>query len=297
MKKNKWLEKNCNSLKNKRVVITGATGGLGEVICFMLAELNADITLACRNKKKAEVLKSKILASYPDTKIDFVHLDFNTLESVNHCIEELKNYNGIDILINNAGIYNVPLEKMDSGYNNVFQTNFVYPYYLTKELLPELEKRENSTCIVLGSVAHNYSKLDETDIDFSTRTKSSKIYGNSKRFLMFSFFELFKDSRVNLSVVHPGVTLTNMTNHYPKYINWLVKIGIKLVFPSPKKATRSILYGTCHTPPAYNWIGPKIFNVWGNPHISKLKTCSTEESQKIYSIAENIYNNIKRQER
>lgn len=292
MKKNKWLEKNCASLKNKRVVITGATGGLGEVICFMLAELDADITLACRNENKANALKSKLLTSYPNTKIDFVHLDFNSLESVNNCINKLKLYNGIDILINNAGIYNVPLEKMDSGYNNVFQTNFVYPYYFTKKLLPELEKCENSTCVVLGSVAHNYSKLDEKDIDFSTRKKSSKIYGNSKRFLMFSFFELFKDSKVNLSVVHPGVTLTNMTNHYPKYINWLVKIGIKLVFPSPKKATRSILYGTCHTPPTYNWIGPKIFNVWGNPHISRLKTCSAEESKKIYSIAEEIYNKL-----
>lgn len=292
MKKNKWLEKNCNSLKGKRVVITGATGGLGEVICFMFAELQADITLACRNENKANTLKSKILATYPDTNIDFVHLDFNTLESVNNCIQALQKYEGIDILINNAGIYNVPLKKLDSGFNNVFQTNFVYPYYLTKKLLPELEKRENSTCIALGSVAHNYSKLDENDIDFSTRTKSSKIYGNSKRFLMFSLFELFKNCKVNLSIVHPGVTLTNMTNHYPKYINWLVKIGIKLVFPSPQKAVRSILYGTCHTPPTHNWIGPRIFNVWGNPHISELKTCDKEESKKIFTLAEQIYNNL-----
>ena len=289
----KWIKNNCDSLKDKRVVITGATGGLGKEICFLLACLKADITLACRNASLADALKQEILQVYPETKVDFVRLDLADKKSVDSCIEELKNYNGIDILINNAGVYNVPLKTLDSGYNNVFQINFLYTYYLTKKLIPELEKKENSTCITLGSVAHNYSKLDEQDIDFSSRKKPSKIYGNSKRFLMFSLYELFKDTNVNLAIVHPGVTLTNMTNHYPKAINWLVKLGIKLIFPRPKKAILSVLYGTNHNTGYHEWIGPKVLNVWGFPKISKLKTCTKEECEKIYSIAEELYKKVK----
>lgn len=288
----KWLNKNVSSLKDKRVVITGATGGLGREICLMLAELKADITLACRNKSLAEKLTQDIKAIYPDTNVDYVELDLSSLKSVDTCVSKLKKYNGIDILINNAGVYNVPLKKLELGYNNVFHINFVATYYLTKSLLSELKKKKNSTCITLGSVAHNYSKIDVKDIDFSDYKKSSKIYGNSKRYLMFALYELFKDSGVNLSIVHPGVTLTNMTNHYPKAINWLVKIGIKLIFPKPKKAVLSVLYGTNHYTKYHEWIGPKIFNVWGKPHKSLLKSCSEEENKNIYEIAENIYKEV-----
>ena len=286
---NKWIEKHCETLKNKRVVVTGATGGLGKEICLLLAQLGANITLACRNKNLADKLSQVIISKYPDTRVDFVFLDLSSIDSVNDCTNTLKQYDGIDILINNAGVYNVPLKTLDLGYNNVFQINFLYTYYLTKNLLPELEKKENSTCITLGSVAHNYSKLDEQDIDFSSRKKPSKIYGNSKRFLMFSLYELFQNTKVNLAIVHPGVTLTNMTNHYPKAINWLVKIGIKLLFPSPKKAVLSVIYGTNHKTDYHEWIGPRLLNVWGFPKISKLKTCTEAESKKIYGIAEDLY--------
>ena len=289
----KWLEKNCTGLTGKRVVVTGATGGLGREICSVLAKLGADIILACRNEQLADKLKESLLAESPEIKVDFVPLDLASLDSVKNCIKILKKYNGIDILINNAGVYNVPLKTLDSGYNNIFQINFLYTYYLTKELLSELEKKDNSVCITLGSVAHNYSKIDEKDIDFSTRKKPSKIYGNSKRFLMFSLYDIFENSSVRLAIVHPGVTLTNMTNHYPRAINWLVKIGIKLVFPSPKKAVLSVFAGINQGTQKPYWIGPGIFNVWGFPKLLKLKTCSEDEQSKISQKAEELYNKIK----
>ena len=55
--------------------------------------------------------------------------------------------------------------------------------------------------------------------------------------------ELCKNEGVKVSVVHPGVTLTDMTNHYPKAINWLVKIGIKCLFPNIQKASLSLIKG------------------------------------------------------
>lgn len=292
MNKHTWTDKNIPRLDGLRVVITGATGGLGRIITKELAHLGAKITLLCRNKSLAEDLIAEILSSQNKANIDFIELDLGNKPSVDRCIEELKKYNGIDILINNAGVYNVPLKTLDSGYNNIFQINFLYTYYLTKKLLPELKKRPNSTCITLGSVAHNYSVLDKSDIDFTSRKKPSLVYGNSKRFLMFSLYELFKSTSVNLAIVHPGVTLTNMTNHYPRWINWLVKIGIKLFFPPPTKAIRSILAGTKTPTPDKQWIGPRFFNVWGNPRVSKLSTCDETESAQIFAIAEELTNKL-----
>ena len=135
----KWLNKNIQSLKNKTVVVTGATGGLGEELCTKLASLDANLILACRNEKLAQNLKEKLLQKYPHIKIHFVMLDLSNMQSVNNCIQKLNQYNNIDILIHNAGVYNVPVKKLDTGYNNIFQINFVAPYYLTKKLLPKLK--------------------------------------------------------------------------------------------------------------------------------------------------------------
>ncbi len=289
----KWIKKHCPNLKNKVVVVTGATGGLGKEICFALASLDATIVLACRNETLANTLSSKIKEKYPNSTTHFIPLDLSDFKSVNSCIDKLKNYNGIDILINNAGVYNVPVKKLDSGFNNIFQINFLYTYYLTKQLLPELKKKENSTCITLSSIAHNYSKIDHNDVDFSSRKKPGKIYGNSKRFLTFSLYELFRNSGVNLSIVHPGITLTNMTSHYPKCINWLVKFAVGVLFPTPYKASRNVLFGINNHTPNNTWIGPQFCNIWGSPKLKKLKTCSNEESQKICSITNKLYETLK----
>ncbi len=282
----KWLNLNTSDLKDKTIAITGSTGGLGNEIVKILLSLNANLILLNRNKDKTIKQKEEMVTLYPNAKIEIVEIDLSSIGSVKLAIENLKSHN-IDILIHNAGIYNVPIVKTESGYNNIFQTNFISPYYLTKELIKTSNLKK---VVIVSSIAHNYSKADFNDIDFSTRKKASKIYGNSKRFLTFAMQELFNEIKnIDLSLVHPGITLTNMTNHYPKAINWLVKIGIKIFFPNPRKASLNIIKGVFDTTNYHEWIGPKYFNIWGNPKKKQLKTCSIEENKQIYSLAEEIF--------
>jgi hypothetical protein len=110
---------------------------------------------------------------------------------------------------------------------------------------------------------------------------------------MFALYELFKTiGGVKLSVVHPGVTFTNITNHYPKLIYALIKYPMKLFFPSSKKASLNIIAGIFKDTDYHCWIGPKIFSVWGNPKISKLNTCKSDESENVFKIAEEIYGKL-----
>ncbi|MFQ6752420.1 MAG: SDR family NAD(P)-dependent oxidoreductase [Clostridia bacterium] len=282
---NKWFELNTHDLSGVNIAITGSTGGLGEWICMHLARLNANLIFLNRDSTKSITLENKIKVIYPNVDIQYIETHLEDLTSVNNSINKLKAMS-VDMLILNAGVYNIPVYKMDSGYNNIFQINFLSQYYIAKELLPNLTKSSYGKIVALGSIAHNYSKLDDSDVDFSTRTKPSLIYGNSKRFLMASLQELLKDHVVKLSIVHPGITLTNMTNHYPKCINWLVKFGIKCIFPSPKIASLSIIKGIFDHTEYNTWIGPSIFNIWGKPKKVKLKTIP--ESEKIYEITKNI---------
>ena len=291
MKIETWIKLNTKDLTGKTVVITGATGGIGKQLCIYLAKLNANLILACRSVSKTTTLIEELKTINPNIKVDFLHLDLEDVINVKSAVEKLKQID-IDFFIHNSGIYNIPMQETSSGINNVFQVNFVSPYFITKKLMNHFRQCKTKV-ITVGSIAHNYSKFDENDIEFTTVSKASKIYGNSKRFLMFSLFELFKnETETSLSVAHPGVTLTNITNHYHWSINWLVKLGIKLFFPSVEKATLHILKALFENCEYHEWIGPTIFGVYGKPEKSKLKTCSTQESQKLSEIAEIYFNKI-----
>ena len=284
---------NCKDLNGKTIAITGATGGIGRELCDYILNLGANLILLDRNAEKSHTLGKKLLNKYNNAKIEYITTDLEDIESVKHSCESLKS-KPIDIFIHNAGAYSIPRKKCDTGYDNVFQINFVSPYYIIRELLPILEKRKSTRVIVVGSIAHNYSKTDEKDIDFSKRKAASKVYGNAKRYLMFSLYELFKnETKVKLSVTHPGITFTNITAHYPKIIFAIIKYPMKIIFMKPKKAMLSIAEGLFTDCRYHEWIGPRLFNIWGKPKLKKLSTCKQAESEFIGKTADDIYNKLK----
>lgn len=287
----KWLKQNTASLVGKTVAVTGTTGGIGKELCQYLAALGADLILLDRNPERSHALREKLIRSNNCISVKCISVDLEDIASVRTATEELK-LETVDIFIHNAGAYSIPRRKCETGFDNVFQINFVSPYYIIRELLPQLRER-CGRAVVVGSIAHNYSKTDADDIDFSTRKAASKVYGNAKRYLMFSLFELFKrEDKADLAVTHPGITFTNITAHYPKVIFAVIKHPMKVIFMKPKKACLSILKGV-FTPCGYHeWIGPRLFDVWGLPELRRLRTCSEDESRSIGKIADTIYNSI-----
>lgn len=288
MKFEKWLKNNVGSLFGKTVAITGSTGGLGREICCYLLELGADLILLDRNSEKSLAFRKELICAFPEAEIRHIRTELEDMASVKAVCEQLKK-SPPDIFIHNAGAYNIPRKKCDTGYDNVFQINFVSPYYITRELMPVMRERAGRI-IAVGSIAHNYSKTDARDVDFSTRQASSLVYGNAKRYLMFSLFELFKDEKdIALSVVHPGITFTNITAHYPPLIFAVIKHPMKIIFMKPKKAALCVIKGVFEDCGYCEWIGPKIFDVWGLPRRKKLKTCDANERKRIFETAEEIY--------
>lgn len=271
------------SLKNKTIAITGATGGIGIPLCKELLKRKASLILVDRNFEKSVALKKKLIEEFSDAEIFNITADLSSIESVKKAVDELKNYS-IDIFIHNAGAYSIPRFKANSGYDNVFTINFISPYYIIRSLLPEIKER----VVVMGSIAHRYSKADFSDVDFSSRKKASLVYGNAKRYLMFSLYELFKDKPEKLAIVHPGITFTGITNHYPKLIFAIIKYPMKVIFMRPEKACKCVVEGIFKNTPYGYWIGPWIFDVWGKMKLKRLKTDFTE-CKKIAETAERIY--------
>lgn len=291
MNRQKWLAWYTGDLSGKWVAITGATGGLGEELCRYLAELNASLILLNRDPDRSRQLEQRLKADHPTLEVRHIPVDLSDMASVRRAAADLQSM-AVDVFIHNAGAYSIPRHTCDTGFDNVFQINFVSPYYLIRTLLPVMP--DGARVVVVGSIAHNYSRIDPADVDFSTRKAASKVYGNAKRYLMFSLFELFRgETRVTLAVTHPGITFTNITAHYPPWLFAIIKHPMKVIFMKPRTAALSILRGIFERCGYHEWLGPRWFDVWGRPKKRKLRTCSVEESRRIGEIAEILWNRIK----
>lgn len=274
----------------KTVVVTGATGGLGVELCSRLGAMNASLVLLNRNLEKAKRLEEQLKRQYPSLKVEHIVADMADMTSVKAAAERLQQL-PIDVLIHNAGAYGVPQHRCDTGFDNLFQINFLSPYYLTRALLPKLQQR-GGRVVAVGSIAHNYSRADFERVDRAETPSCEIRYGNAKRFLMFSLYELFRnEKRASLSVVHPGITLTNITAHYPKWLFALIKYPMKVLFMSPRKAVDSLVCGIFDACGYHEWIGPCLFDIWGCPRKRRLKTCREEESRRIGEYAERLWQN------
>ena len=295
MKTSKWLAKNTSSLAGKTVAVTGSTGGLGQSLCRVLASLGADLVLLDRNPKKAAAADASLLADYPSVRIQRIPLDLERMETVRAAAERLQSL-PLDALILNAGAYSIPRHTCENGLDNVFQINFFAPYYLVRELLPLLRERRGRV-VAVGSIAHRYSESDPADVDFSKRRKASLVYGNAKRYLMASLIELFaKEREASLAVVHPGITFTNITSHYPKLIFALIKHPMKLIFMPTDRAVLSTVQGIFESCRGAEWIGPRVLDVWGLPKKRPLRSISAEERRALLERAEKLYRQEKEAE-
>ncbi len=288
------LKQICRAIKRgeklflgKKVAISGSTGGIGRELCFYLAKMGASLILLDRNKARSKALGDEICARFPDTRVKYLTADLEDIGAVKDAADALV-AEDIDYLLLNAGAYSIPRHKCSTGYDNVFMINFVSPYYLSRRLLPTVLKN-GGRIVAVGSIAHNYSNIDAEDIDFSSRKKASLVYGNAKRHLMFSLFAL--DSP-HIAVAHPGITQTNITAHYPKLIYAIIKYPMRVIFMRPRKACLSILCGMLEECKGGEWIGPRMFDVWGLPSKKRLSTCPADEATVIAERAEKIYSDI-----
>ena len=284
----KWLELHTEELCGRLVAVTGSTGGLGRELCAYLASLGASLLLLDRNETRSAAHREALLAAHPNISVVCIPLDLEDLSSAEAAVARMEAL-GVDIFIQNAGAYSIPRHSCESGYDNVFQINFATPYYIIRRLLPYLRAR-GGRVIAVGSIAHRYSGTDAEDVDFHTRRAASRVYGNAKRYLMFSLYALFEGERdATLAVTHPGITFTNITSHYPRLIFAIIKHPMKVIFMKPKKAALSVLAGVFEATGTCEWIGPRVFDIWGLPKKKRLRSCTETEQHEIAARAEAVY--------
>ncbi len=276
--------------RNSAVAMTGCTGGLGREVCRVLAQRGVTLYMLDRNEARSRQLAAELTAEYPEFHAETVPVDLERMETVRAACDRLAAV-PLQAFFHDAGAYSIPRHRCDTGFDNVFQINFLSPYYLIRRLT---ETHPGLHVAAVGSIAYRYSATDPADVDFTHRTRASRVYGNAKRYLMFSLYEWAREHpQATLSVVHPGITLTNITAHYPKVVFALIRYPMKLIFMSPRRAARCLICGLDEPGTPGTWVGPRWLDIWGPPCRRELHDVSPDEQRRIGETAERLYRELR----
>ncbi len=144
------------NLKNKIVLITGASSGIGQASAVEFAKLGAKLVLAARRKERLDVLSAKLSKEYK-SEVLTISLDVRDQKAVQKAIEGLPaEWAEIDILLNNAGLSR-GLEKIQEGiiqnWEEMIDTNIKGLLYVTRAVLPGMIQRNAGHIVNIGSIA------------------------------------------------------------------------------------------------------------------------------------------------
>ncbi len=237
----KWTLQDVPKLEGRIVVITGANSGLGLDTAKALSSQGAEVVLACRSKANADEAMGDILSSNKNAKLKFLALDLQDLSSIADFAEAFaKEYDRLDILINNAGIMNTPYALTKDGFESQMGTNHLGHFALTGRLLPLLNKSEAGRVVTVSSTGHKIGKMSFSNLLFEKRGSYSpmKAYSRSKLANLLFAFELQRQfNRAGMNCIsvaaHPGASQTNLG----RYIEDAT--AMKLMSPLLRKVVQS----------------------------------------------------------
>ncbi|MFA0415411.1 SDR family NAD(P)-dependent oxidoreductase [Vibrio renipiscarius] len=147
---------------NKTILITGATDGIGFETAKVLVGLNHHVVVHGRTPAKVQDVTQQLQALNETVRVDSIVADLSDLTAVRNMAHEVgERFESLDVLINNAGVYTLPVTKGAGGLDVRFLVNTIAPYMLTKALLPML--KPEGRVVNLSSAAQASVNLDALD--------------------------------------------------------------------------------------------------------------------------------------
>ncbi|XP_048831137.1 retinol dehydrogenase 14a isoform X1 [Brienomyrus brachyistius] len=240
-------------MRGKTVIITGANSGIGRATATELLRMQARVIMACRDWQRAEeAARDMQREAGPDGgQLVVRQLDLASLESVRRfCAEISKEEARVDVLINNAGVYQCPYTKTEDGFEMQFGVNHLGHFLLSVLLLDLLKKSAPSRIIVVSSKLYKGGEINFEDLNSEGRYDRAFAYSRSKLANLLFTVELAKrleDTGVTVNALTPGIVRTNLGRHVsvPLLARPLLKLASLVFFKSPLEGAQTSVYLAC----------------------------------------------------
>jgi NAD(P)-dependent dehydrogenase (short-subunit alcohol dehydrogenase family) len=212
----RWTSADVPDQAGRTVVVTGGNTGIGLQTARVLAGRGALVVLACRNLGKARQAADRIAAEDGRARTAIVHLDLASLASVREAAQEIRSrYPRLDLLINNAGVMELPYERTQDGFELTFGTNHLGHFALTGLLLDRLLETAGSRVVTMSSQGHAAGVMNFDDLQSERGYKPAEAYFQSKLANLLFTYELDRrlaaaGAQTMALGAHPGVVYTDL---------------------------------------------------------------------------------------
>ena len=249
-------------IKNKNVLITGATSGIGEATAIDLAKKGANIFFIARNNLKAQNLSDKI-EFISGKRPKFFIADLASLKNIKESALEFISLDiPLHVLLNNAGLINNNRKETVDGLEEVFSINHLAYFYLTYLLLDKLKEGTPSRIINVSSGAHAFVKgFNFDDVNSLKEYKPFKVYGYSKLAnILFTkkLSQVLENENIIVNCLHPGVVGTGFGQNNGVFSKILFNLSKPFMRSSEKGAETSIYL--CSSPDVSDVSGQYFYN-------------------------------------
>lgn len=218
---NDWMPNRLPDLSGKRFLITGANAGLGYETAKMLRHKNADVLMAARNEGRGRGAVTNMSAEPGTGSVEFVKLDLADTASVAAAADAVRSMtDGLDAIVNNAGIMQTPQQKTADGFEMQFGTNHLGHFLLNHLLLDLVAARSGRIVPVASIAAKSPAKFDFSDLMLTHNYSPTSAYQQSKLANITYGLELHRrlaaaGSPVASISCHPGYAATNLQSTGP----------------------------------------------------------------------------------
>jgi NAD(P)-dependent dehydrogenase (short-subunit alcohol dehydrogenase family) len=196
-----------------RILLTGATSGIGKEAALQLTRQGASLILACRDAGRGQATAAWIAAETGKAAPDVLALDTSSQQSIRSFAADFKRrYDRLDVLINNAGVSSPARRSSVDGIELTLATNVLGYHLLTRELLDLL--KSTGTARIVNVASEWAGELDIDDLQFKRRPYvGATAYRQSKqanRMLTWALARRLAGSSVTANAYSPGLVWTGL---------------------------------------------------------------------------------------
>jgi NAD(P)-dependent dehydrogenase (short-subunit alcohol dehydrogenase family) len=249
IKNNRRDPKICTEdFKDRLVVISGATSGIGYLTARKFASRGAKLLCINRNEDKSAALKEELEKEF-GVSCEYILADMSVMADVRGAAEELQKIDiPIDVLVHNAGVHRTKRELTPEGFDKVFLVNHLSSFMINILLREKLKSQEKARIILVNSEGHRFAAwgLQLDDLNWDKRKYSGlKSYGSAKLAqlqTMLLFEEYFRDSGVTINALHPGAVRSDTGKENGAFYRWAKRHLFDKMLRPTEIASESIYY-------------------------------------------------------
>jgi NAD(P)-dependent dehydrogenase (short-subunit alcohol dehydrogenase family) len=237
-------------MKDKVVIVTGATNGIGEVAALELAKLGATVVLISRSQSRLDEVVNRIKAEAGNPSVSSIQADLSSMAEVRKAAESfLAQHSRLDVLLNNAGAMFMNRQESVDGHEMTFALNHLNYFLLTHLLLDKLketaERYGEARVVNVSSDAHEGSKVSFDDLKRQKSYNGFLVYAESKLMNILFTNELarrLKGTGVTANSLHPGVVRTGFGKNNGSIMTVIMSLFQGLGGISAEKGAKTMVY-------------------------------------------------------